>query len=813
MEIATDDCRTKLSHIFESTLINSRMKSRYFISVLSCLLCMSTLSAQQTLQGALTWLPPVDPDTLTASGWLEQVSLRDEKTATWKNTDGKIRIEYADRPIHFKDEDGKWQRIIPSLRETTDGWNASAQPHPISIDRHGVITMNAGSSVSFVSGKNISINGTEIHPQQEYTNYNVLIAKDVIPHVDREIMAYENSVKTQYRLHQSPSTQNASFVTKEELLLPSGAMISPDREHGQQTENGWKGRLLILDHSGHEIGSIGALLCYDEDNDYTIGVYTWNENKATGLVELTANVSSAWLMDESRNYPIVIDPLIVGTLSEWGTEYMPSCYNPEFHVDSLLITVPGQITVTGFYVTTSFYADPLSGVGTVMGDGQMYFSTSCDTSGIFTAQPPYDVLPGTAYLLNFDFRDPLMCCFEPSCSETSFYFRMHLGRTYPEGDCNLTYVYYTPFSQWPFMAYVEGYTVETWGPGWTVEPFPICSDECVTDAIVRVRFGVPPYTIEHPWMTQQVIAETPTPCDLESKMIELPLNVPNCPLYCPGFFSLDVPPPTVTDACGNVATGLVLDILNVKPTPTISIPEIDLCSNEPADIILVSCDEEAEIEWTLNGEVNSGNIYISQENTGTEVITYEYDCWATAHGCESDTLNFDIDIHPSPSIDFAIYTDPGNVNNPMNFVSESIVNGSDIATWEWQFNGEGGYSDSAVIITPIYPGEYSVCLTVTTEVGCENSLCKIFNVLPVHVSAPNIFTPNGDGSNDFLHFNYLEFVPDNHLTVYNRWGNIIYETDRYQNSWSADGISDGTYYFILELNGQESLSGNVQILR
>jgi len=83
----------------------------------------------------------------------------------------------------------------------------------------------------------------------------------------------------------------------------------------------------------------------------------------------------------------------------------------------------------------------------------------------------------------------------------------------------------------------------------------------------------------------------------------------------------------------------------------------------------------------------------------------------------------------------------------------------------------------------------------------------------VHVSAPNIFTPNGDGSNDFLHFNYLEFVPDNHLTVYNRWGNIIYETDGYQNSWSADGISDGTYYFILELNGQESLSGNVQILR
>lgn len=99
----------------------------------------------------------------------------------------------------------------------------------------------------------------------------------------------------------------------------------------------------------------------------------------------------------------------------------------------------------GFLCHNKLLCNSLSGVYMVM-DGQMFFSTTCDTTNIFTAQAPFDTLPGTAYLLNFDFRDPLMCCFEPSCSETSFYFRMHLGRTYPQGDCNQTFVYYTPFS-------------------------------------------------------------------------------------------------------------------------------------------------------------------------------------------------------------------------------------------------------------------------------------------------------------------------------------------------------------------------------
>lgn len=85
--------------------------------------------------------------------------------------------------------------------------------------------------------------------------------------------------------------------------------------------------------------------------------------------------------------------------------------------------------------------------------------------------------------------------------------------------------------------------------------------------------------------------------------------------------------------------------------------------------------------------------------------------------------------------------------------------------------------------------------------------CSSFDTLTIVVTAPcnsievpNVFTPNGDGSNDFLVFKNLERSPNNHLVIYNRWGQNIFETDSYQNNWNGDGHTEGTYYFILDVN-------------
>ncbi|MEO6884528.1 MAG: gliding motility-associated C-terminal domain-containing protein [Bacteroidia bacterium] len=78
-------------------------------------------------------------------------------------------------------------------------------------------------------------------------------------------------------------------------------------------------------------------------------------------------------------------------------------------------------------------------------------------------------------------------------------------------------------------------------------------------------------------------------------------------------------------------------------------------------------------------------------------------------------------------------------------------------------------------------------------------------------SIPNVFTPNGDGKNDVF---LIQDLPENsELIIYNRWGNIVYQSLNYQNDWKANGVSAGTYYYILKLPNKEIKKGFVQIIK
>ena len=86
---------------------------------------------------------------------------------------------------------------------------------------------------------------------------------------------------------------------------------------------------------------------------------------------------------------------------------------------------------------------------------------------------------------------------------------------------------------------------------------------------------------------------------------------------------------------------------------------------------------------------------------------------------------------------------------------------------------------------------------------------------------PNIFTPNGDNINDyFVIKNSNDW--DINLQVFNRWGNLVYKEDNYQNNWDGkykgNPLSDGVYYYIINAKGkysgtEEEHHGSLTILR
>jgi gliding motility-associated-like protein len=80
--------------------------------------------------------------------------------------------------------------------------------------------------------------------------------------------------------------------------------------------------------------------------------------------------------------------------------------------------------------------------------------------------------------------------------------------------------------------------------------------------------------------------------------------------------------------------------------------------------------------------------------------------------------------------------------------------------------------------------------------------------------APNGISPNGDGKNDVLIIPGILRNQPNELTIFNRWGNIVYQTSNYKNDWGGQTdrafsllagdnlLPDGTYYYVIDFFGK-----------
>lgn len=108
--------------------------------------------------------------------------------------------------------------------------------------------------------------------------------------------------------------------------------------------------------------------------------------------------------------------------------------------------------------------------------------------------------------------------------------------------------------------------------------------------------------------------------------------------------------------------------------------------------------------------------------------------------------------------------------------------------------------------------------------------CNI-NGIPDHLDPescelmiPQVFTPNFDNVNDFFVINGIFGYLENNLKIFNRWGNLVYEADYYQNDWfginekgvelESGELPVGTYFYILDLGGdEEPMTGYIYLTR
>ena len=117
--------------------------------------------------------------------------------------------------------------------------------------------------------------------------------------------------------------------------------------------------------------------------------------------------------------------------------------------------------------------------------------------------------------------------------------------------------------------------------------------------------------------------------------------------------------------------------------------------------------------------------------------------------------------------------------------------------------------NNTYLFTGLAPGDYTVYIRDNNN--CRDSFAvTILEVIPYFV--PNVFTPNGDGKNEYF---VIDSLPPGGtaLTIYNRWGNLIYHNDNYENNWDGDRVPDGVYFYFIKWPGNEKQNGWVEIIR
>jgi large repetitive protein len=123
----------------------------------------------------------------------------------------------------------------------------------------------------------------------------------------------------------------------------------------------------------------------------------------------------------------------------------------------------------------------------------------------------------------------------------------------------------------------------------------------------------------------------------------------------------------------------------------------------------------------------------------------------------------------------------------------------------WQIKWQDGSGNPVYSIQQ--PGIYSLsatnnCGTTTDEMVVANGMCRVF--------VPTGFTPNNDGKNDLFKALGTESVTDYELTVFDRGGQIIFQTKDKTKGWDGklNGLPFSTAVFVYLLRYKETGSAD-----
>lgn len=281
------------------------------------------------------------------------------------------------------------------------------------------------------------------------------------------------------------------------------------------------------------------------------------------------------------------------------------------------------------------------------------------------------------------------------------------------------------------------------------------------------------------------------------------------------------------DACGATDTIPVVVVYNGLPVPAISVDPGIGCAPLTVNFEDITAISNASLTvW------NFGNGFSATGATTSSVYTepgcYDVSVTVTSvDGCvASATFDDAVCVNPNPVAGFYWNPNTPNTLDP----TITIVDISENAEfYEYNFGGTGtSFEQNPTYTFPNILGEtvVEVCQVVTSSDGCTDTVCADVTIVEdIMFYVPNVFTPDGDPNNNTFFPVMTSGVDmyEYHLTIYNRWGEIVFESYDYQYGWDgtyADQglVQDGVYIWVIEFGDkvtdkQYKHRGHVTVLK
>ncbi|NUM30718.1 MAG: gliding motility-associated C-terminal domain-containing protein [Bacteroidetes bacterium] len=204
----------------------------------------------------------------------------------------------------------------------------------------------------------------------------------------------------------------------------------------------------------------------------------------------------------------------------------------------------------------------------------------------------------------------------------------------------------------------------------------------------------------------------------------------------------------------------------------------------------------------------------SYNNTGKFLIKYQIE---TLPGCKFDTSKF-VTIHPVPQASFTYYPPFPDIINSQVTIKD---NSSGAVNWYYTISDGAKINSQNAVYNFIDSGKYNIVQFASNEFGCiDTAIRQVFVNYILLTYIPNSFSPGNDNINP-------EFFPtglgikEYKMTIFNRWGEIVFENDWGKNHWDGtykgEFVPTGIYHYFIQIrdygNKRHDYSGILNVIK